>query len=431
MKNKETLFYTLDNGLTVHLKEIHTAPIISTWVWYRVGSRNETSGKTGISHWVEHMQFNGTEKFPKRVLDREISRVGGIWNAMTYLDWTTYFETLPTHAFEISLALEADRMKNSRFDPDEVNRERSVILSEREGNENQPHFLLGEAVQETAFEDHPYKNQVIGSTNDLKLITRDDLYDHYKQYYHPGNAILAIAGDFKIPQMQKKIENIYSLIPGELQEGVNIPLDPPLKSEKRVEVTGPGDTTYVQISFRAPQANHPDFFILTILDSLLSGPTSLNMFGSGGTSNKTSRLYRALVENEIAVSCFGALQATLDPYLYTLHLTVHPLHSPEEVLQAVDSELNRVLDSPITKDEIARAIKQAKALFAYSSENISNQAFWLGYSEIFANYDWFENYIAHLAKVTPEDVLNIARKYLTPDNRVVGYYLPKKDQMKA
>jgi len=431
MKNEDTLFYTLDNGLTVHLKEIHNAPIISTWVWYRVGSRNETLGKTGISHWVEHMQFNGTKKFPKKVLDRQISRVGGIWNAMTYLDWTTYFETLPAHVFEISLALEADRMANSRFDPDEVDRERKVILSEREGNENQPHFLLGEAVQETAFQNHPYKNQVIGSTNDLLSITRDDLCGHYKQYYHPGNAILAIAGDFKADQMQKNIEETFGKIPDGRQVASAIPADPPLNGERRVEVEGPGETTYVQISYRAPKANDPDFFILTILDSLLSGPTSLNMFGSGGTSNKTSRLYRALVEDEIAVSCFGALQATLDPYLYTLHLTVHPLHSPEEVLQAVDTELNRVLDAPITRDEIARAIKQAKALFAYSSENISNQAFWLGYSEIFANYDWFENYVTHLAKVTPEDVMDIARKYLTPKNRVVGFYLPQKDQTKA
>ena len=141
--NNLTTLLTLDNGLTVHLKEIHTAPIISTWVWYRVGSRNETRGRTGISHWVEHMQFKGTDKYPPGYLDREISRVGGIWNAMTYLDWTTYFETLPAHLFEISLALEADRMVNSRFIPDEVERERTVVISEREGNENEPPLSAG------------------------------------------------------------------------------------------------------------------------------------------------------------------------------------------------------------------------------------------------------------------------------------------------
>lgn len=428
MKKDQTQFFTLDNGLTVHLKEIHTAPIISTWVWYRVGSRHEKLGQTGISHWVEHMQFKGTEQFPSSFLDREISRVGGIWNAMTYLDWTTYFETLPAHVFEISLELEADRMVNSRFDPDEVDRERNVIISEREGNENEPLFLLGEAVQEIAFQDHPYKYEVIGLKSDLESITRDDLYRHYKRYYQPNNAILAIAGDFDPFKMLEKIKGAFGQIHREPQFPVAIPSDPPLGREKRVQVTGPGDTTFVQISYRAPRAKDPDFFILTILDSLLTGPTSLNMFGSGGTTNKTSRLYRALVEGEIAVSSYGTLQATFDPYLYTLHLTAHPAHTPEEVLGAVDTEIARVLDAPVTQAEIARAIKQAKALFAYGSENISNQAFWLGYSEIFANYDWFENYVDHLSQVTPADVLDIARKYLIPENRVVGFYLPQKDE---
>ena len=149
------------------------------------------------------------------------------------------------------------------------------------------------------------------------------------------------------------------------------------------------------------------------------------MFGSGGTSNKTSRLYRALVEGEIAVSCYGSLQATQDPYLYSINLTVHPTHTPDDVLNAVDQEINSVLNSPVTRQEIDRAIKQAKALFAYSSENISNQAFWLGYSDMFASYDWFENYVDHLAQVTPESVLDIARSYLNPNNRVVGFYNPE------
>src|SRR5512135_3428681 len=127
----------LPNGLTVHLKEIHTAPIISHWVWYRVGSRNEKSGATGLSHWVEHMQFKGTPTFPASVLDKAIAREGGVWNAFTHLDWTTYYETLPADKIDLALRLEADRMFNSIFDPDEVEAERSVILSEREGSENE------------------------------------------------------------------------------------------------------------------------------------------------------------------------------------------------------------------------------------------------------------------------------------------------------
>jgi len=421
----KTQFHTLSNGLSVHLKEIHTAPIISSWVWYKVGSRNEFRGKTGISHWVEHMQFKGTEKYPAGYLDREISRVGGIWNAMTYLDWTTYFETLPAHIFDLSLSLESDRMVNSKFNTQEVELERMVIISEREGNENQPHFLLGEAVQSAAFSKHPYRYEVIGLKEDLESITCDDLVQHYWHYYHPGNAVVAIAGDFDAESMLEKVESLYGDLPKGEEPDVTVPVEASMESEKRVNVTGPGQTSYVQIAYRAPSASNLDFFALTVLDSLLTGPSSLNMFGSGGTSNKTSRLYRALVEGEISVSCYGALQATHDPYLYSINLTVHPSHTPEKVLNAVDDEVKRVLDSPVTADEIARAIKQAKALFAYSSENISNQAFWLGYTDMFADYDWFENYVNHLARVTSDDVLRIARSYLTPDNRVVGFYTPE------
>ena len=427
MTNKPP-FYTMPNGLTVHLKEIHTAPIISTWIWYKVGSRNEQTGTTGVSHWVEHMQFKGTEKYPAGKLDREISRVGGIWNALTYLDWTTYYQTLPAQMCDLSLSLEADRMVNAKFDPREVELERTVVISEREGNENQPHFLLGEAIQAAAFSKHPYQYEVIGLKEDLHKITRDDLYNHYRRFYQPGNAVLAVAGDFKISRMQSKIEDYFSAIPNVTPIEENPPAEGPQGNEKRVTVEGPGETTYVQISYHAPCASDQDFFALTVLDSLLTGPSSLNMFGSGGTTNKTSRLYRALVEGEISVSAHGTLQATHDPYLYAINLTVHPDHTPDEVLAAVDEEINKVLDSPVTSNEIARAIKQAKALFAYSSENISNQAFWLGYAEMFAAYDWFENYISHLSRVTPEDVLRIARSYLTPDNRVVGYYIPQENR---
>jgi zinc protease len=421
----QTQFSTLPNGLTIHLKEIHTAPIISTWIWYKVGSRNEIPGKTGISHWVEHMQFKGTERFPSGYLDREISRTGGIWNAMTYLDWTTYFTTLPAHAANISLEMEADRMINSRFDVDEVERERTVIISEREGNENQSHFLLGEAVQEAAFARHPYKYEVIGLKDDLREITAEDLKSHYQKYYQPANAVLAIAGDFDSEKMLGKIEEHFNQIPQDNIESPEIQQELPLRGEKHVHVTGPGETSYVQIAYRAPSASAKDFLTLTVLDSLLTGPSSLNMFGAGGTSNKTSRLYRALVETEISVSCHGALQATRDPYLYGINLTVHPEHAPEDVLTAVNAEIVRLLETPVTQVEIDRAIKQAKALFAYSSENITNQAFWLGYTEMFDHYDWFENYVDNLSRVSPKEVMETARTYLSPDNRVVGFYTPQ------
>ena len=414
----------LENGLTVQLKEIHTAPIISHWVWYRIGSRHEVQGKTGISHWVEHMQFKGTPRFLPGVLDKAISRDGGMWNAFTYLDWTAYFETMPADKAGLALQLEADRMVNSLFETSEVESERTVIISEREGSENEPLFRLGEAVQLAAFKTHPYRNQVIGSIEDLHLIQRDDLYLHYRTNYTPSNAILAMAGDFDSQEMLQHIQEAFGSLPAAPAPFHPVQPEPRLSAEQQIEVKGPGETTFLQMAYRAPAAGQADFFPFVLLDSLLTGPSSLSMFGGGGISNKTSRLYQSLIERELAVSVNGSLQATVDPYLYEIIFTVHPDKSPAEVLAATDAEIQRLQDKPASPEELARAIKQARALFVYSSENITNQAFWLGYSEVFATYDWFTHYMDELEKVTPETVQRIAQIYLAPARRVIGTYLP-------
>jgi len=414
---------TLSNGMKVLLKEIHTAPLISSWVWYRVGSRDEVNGRTGISHWVEHMQFKGTPQFPSNVLDKAISREGGMWNAFTYLDWTTYFETMPADKIDLGLRLEADRMVNSKFDNEEVASERTVIISEREGNENEPHFQLGEAVQGAAFRVHPYHHEVIGDMADLRSMSRDDLYNHYKTYYVPNNAVMAVAGDFETAQMLDRIKELYELIPARKEPPRLVRPEPEQKGEMRLSVEGPGETTYVQVCYRYPNASHPDFFPLAVLDSLLAGPSNLNMFG-GGISNKTSRLYRALVENELTVSIRGGAQATIDPFMYTVSLTIHPQRAPEEALSVLDGEIKRIQDEIVSEDEIARAIKQARAIFAYGSENITNQGFWMGYSEMFADYNWFLTYLDNLASVTPAEVQRVAQQYLQPKLRVVGTYIP-------
>lgn len=414
---------TLSNGMKVLLKEIHTAPLVSSWIWYRVGSRDEVNGRTGVSHWVEHMQFKGTPQFPASVLDKAISREGGMWNAMTYLDWTTYFETMPADKIDMGLRLEADRMVDSAFDEKEVGSERTVIISEREGNENEPQFLLGEAVQGAAFRVHAYHHEVIGDMADLHSMTRDDLYGHYKTYYVPNNAVLAVAGDFDTGQMVERIKVLYEPIPAGGEPARLTRPEPEQKGEVRLSVEGPGDTTYVQVCYRFPNASHPDFFPLAVLDSLLAGPSNLNMFG-GGISNKTSRLYRALVDKELAVSTSGGAQATIDPFLYNISLTIHPQRKPEEALSALDDEIKRIQDEPVDEDEIARAIKQARAIFAYGSENITNQAFWMGYAEMFADYNWFLTYLDTLGAVTPADVQRVAQQYLLPRSRVIGTYVP-------
>ncbi len=415
----------LNNGLTVFLKEIHTAPLVSHWVWYRVGSRNEKPGFTGISHWVEHMQFKGTAAFPTGVLDKAVSRDGGMWNAFTYLDWTAYFETLPADKVSLALELEADRMVNSLFESREVESERTVIISERQGNENEPLFRLDEAVQEAAFSSHPYRHEVIGLMEDLQRISRDDLYAHYRSHYNPANAVLAIAGDFKTPEMLKRVEAVYGSIPAASPPEASVPAEPRIAGEKQVEVSGPGETTYLMVAYRAPRASADDFFTLTALDSLLSGPASLNMFGGGGVSNKTSRLYRALVEKELAVGVGGGMQATIDPFLYAINITVRPDQKVETVLAALDEELARVRSEPVAEEEIARAIKQARAQFAYGSENVTNQAFWMGYSEMFDSYAWFEEYVDRVEKASPGRIRQAAVDWLDPGSRVVGVYRPE------
>ncbi len=415
---------TLDNGLKVLLKEIHTAPLISSWIWYRVGSRDEVPGRTGISHWTEHMQFKGTPQFPASTLDKLISRVGGVWNAFTFLDWTTYFETLPADQIDLALRLEADRMVNSLFDEKEVAAERTVIISEREGNENEPLFLLGEAIQQAAFRVHSYHHEVIGDMADLRTITREDLYQHYRTYYIPNNAVLALAGDFETQTMLARIRQLFEPIPPGATPPRRMRPEPPQRGEIRLTVEGPGDTTYLQVAYHVPPAAHPDFLALAVLDSLLAGPSNLS-FLNGGISNKTSRLYRALVDKELAVGVSGGSQATIDPFLYVITLTVHPQRKPEEVLAALDVEIERLQSERVSEEEIARAIKQARALFAYGSENITNQAFWLGFSEMFATYNWFLTYLKKLQKITPDDLQRVARAYFVPQSRVIGTYVPQ------
>jgi zinc protease len=412
------------NGLTVLLKEIHTTPLISVWIWYRVGSRDESPPLTGISHLVEHMQFKGTRRFPAEVMDKAVARDGGTRNAFTFLDWTTYFETMPANKISLALRMEADRMAHSLFDPRDLASERTVVISEREGHENEPMFLLSEAVQHAAFRLHPYHHEIIGDMADLRTMKREDLYRHYRRYYVPNNTVVSVAGDFEPQGILEEIRKYFGRIPrGATPPSLNR-REPEPRGESRVKVEGPGETAYLQVAYRFPAASHPDFFALSVMDSLLAGPSNLNMFGGGGISNKTSRLYRALVDKEFAVGFSGGSNLTVDPYLYSISITLHPKRKAAEVLAALDREVSRIQEETVTAGEIARAIKQARASFAYGTENITNQAFWLGYAEMFASYGWFESYLQRLVTVKPGDVRAAALKYLQPRSRVVGEYVP-------
>ena len=410
------------------LKEIHTVPVTSTWLWYGIGSRNELPEKTGLSHWVEHMQFKGTHKFTGDDIDSLVARVGGYANAFTSPDWTTYFETMPSAHLHATLELEADRMINSLFDPEDVETERSVIISEREGSENYPEFRLDEAVQMHAFQQHPYRNEVLGSKEDLLGITRDDLYQHYRKHYQPSNAILCIAGDISPNSVLEEVENLFGGIPSSpLSKSIPTP-EKSLNPGNQLELEGPGEAHYLEIAWRCPAARDPDFFAYTIIESLLSGPSSLNMFGSGDINNRTSRLYQALVEEDFAASVFGDLSANIDPGVYKIFATIRPDGDPWAALKIINEQIRQITAHELSQREIDRAIKQASALFAYGSDNITNQGFWLGYSSSFADYQWVAEYLTRLRSVSPSQVLRTAQNYLREDQRVVGIYRATKTQ---
>src|SRR5256712_11144942 len=204
---------TLDNGLVVLLQEQHTVPVATFWVWYRVGSRNEIPGLTGISHWVEHMLFKGTPTHPKGMLTRHIDRLGGRWNAFTWKDYTAYHEVLPAEHLGVAIRLEADRMANTIMEPSEAESERTVIISEREGSENYPSYLLREEVDSAAHKVHPYRIPVIGWKDDLRAMARDDLYKHYRTYYHPSNAVAVAVGPFDSHAMGEPIPQAFADVP--------------------------------------------------------------------------------------------------------------------------------------------------------------------------------------------------------------------------
>lgn len=424
MKDKKVSRTVLDNGLTVLIKEMHHAPVATLWVFYRVGSRNEVPGITGISHWVEHMMFKGTPAFPGQSLDWAISRVGGHWNAFTTPDLTTYFETMPAGEIELALQIEADRMVNSLFEEDEVESERTVITSERQGLENSPMFRLSEEVSAAAFRVHPYHHKVIGDMVDLETISRDDLYSHYQRYYHPSNAIVVAAGDFDSEAMLIRITELFGpLEAGQVVKPVQR-AEPEQRGERRVTVEGEGDTAYLIIAYRAPSATDPLFFPMAVLTTALLGGGAGPMGNSG--SNKSSRLYKALVHSELAADVRGGLSPSLDPTLLTISATVRAGRSPAEVEAALDSELAQLLkDRPLTEEELGKAIKRAKAAFAYSSESVTNQGFWLGFSELTTgSHLWLDEYLEKLQGVTLADLGMAAAQIFDHRRRTVGWYVP-------
>ena len=279
-------------------------------------------------------------------------------------------------------------MTNALFDPREVEAERTVIISEREGSENSPTFWLHEETRAAAFRVHPYHHQVLGDMDDLRSMTRDDLYQHYRTYYNPNNAIAVAVGDFDAGQMLERIEAHYGGIPRGPNRRRSLPQPP--QRERTVRVEREGNAAHVYVGYRAPAATDPDWFRLALVDSILVGASAP---GGNGIGNRTSRLYRALVETELATGVGGGLYPSVDPYLFSVMATVRDGRAPDEVQAALDAEIERIAAGDVSQEELDKARKQAKALFAYGTERVTGQAFWLAFSENFSDYTWYEHYL--------------------------------------
>lgn len=420
----------LGNGLTIITKEMHEVPLASFWVWYRVGSRNEITGMTGISHWVEHMQFKGTPTLGKGQIFNLVSANGGSLNAFTWIDFTAYYETLPSDRLDLSLKIESDRMSNSLFDPQEVESERTVILSEREGAENSPGFLLTEEIDAAAFKAHPYGHQTIGWKSDLLAITRDDLFNHYRTYYTPNNAIVVAVGDFTTEELLEKVERYFGSIPtGPVVPPVRT-VEPPQIGERRTTVRHPAGTAYFTAAYHAPAVAHPDAVPMLVLDAVLSGGKPIGMFGARDTRmGRSSRLYRALVDSGLARGAGSSFNLTKDPYLFEIDATLRSGVSQDEIERVVFEEVRRIQQDGVGQEELERAKKQMRAQFVYGSETAGDQGYWLGNLETIDSYERFGTLLEALKGVRAEDVQRVASTYLTETNRTVGWLVPDSESV--
>jgi zinc protease len=420
--------HRLANGMLVLTREVHSAPVATSWVWYRVGSRNEPAGQTGISHWVEHMLFKGTPSVPKGEIDRLIARNGGTFNGFTWVDYTAYYETLPADRIELGLRLEADRMVNALFDPAETESERTVIISELEGYANYPETWLDEAVKATAFTAHPYHHPVIGYKEDLLAMSRDQLYAYYQTFYMPRNAVLVLVGDFSTDAMMKQVEGYF----GGLPPGPELPAlhaaEPEPQGERRIVIRRPGPAEYVQIGYLAPDCRSVDFAPLAVLDAVLSGAKSPNFMGGGAQTNRSARIYKALVETELAAAAWSSYIPSRDPFLFELSATVRENHSAAAVEAALVGEIARIQQDGVDDAELARILKQVRAQIAYSLESVTNQAMQLGMWEVLDSYRRVETLLDDLTAVSAEDVRRVAQTYLTERRRVVGHFVPSEEQ---
>jgi zinc protease len=401
----------LDNGLVVLTREVHTSPIVTSMIWYRVGSRNEELGQTGKSHFLEHMLFKGTDRFKKGEIDLITLKNGGGNNAFTSHDFTAYYFNFASDRWDIALEIEADRMNSCAFDPEEFEAEKKVVIEELKTGLDSPWGLLLQEEEAVAFKIHPYRNPIVGWLQDVERATVEEQQAYYRRYYHPNNAILVLAGDFDTDQVLAKVARAFGSIPAGPPPPPMLLQEPVQRGERRLTVRWRSKVPRLTISYHSPQIAHPDSYALQVLGILLS-------------EGKASRLYQRLVEREQSVTFVSAeFGEAKDPTLFHVRAEARGDHSIEEIETSVYDELSRVSDGQVSAHELDRAKHQIEAHFILTRERTLDQAILLGQIETLHGLDYIDTYLQRVNAVTSSDIASVCSRYLKEDNRTVAFML--------
>ena len=412
---QERVFETLlPNGLKVILLEDHKVPLVTFQVWYRVGSRNEEYGKTGISQLLEHMMFKGTEKVGPEEFSRIIQENGGNLNAFTSYDYTAYYENLSADRLQVAIDLESDRMQNLVLKEEDFRTERMVVMEERRlRTEDNPQSFFFEQIMATTYLIHPYRWPIIGWMQDLERISLDDLKTHYRVYYNPVNAFLVVAGDFRKEDLLPRIEKAFGSFPKGTPPDQKRNKELPQVGERRILVKREAQLPSLVMGYHVPNLRDPDGYVLEVIETILS-------------NGKSSRLYQSLVrEKRLALRAdTGYSLLSRDPTLFYFSAELLPGKDVKDVEKAFDLEMERLQTESVKEQDLQKAKNQIEASFVYAQDSLFSRAMLLAKYEISLSWKTIDDYLPSIRKVTPEDIQRVARKYLSPDNRTVGILVP-------
>src|SRR6266850_1112859 len=398
----------LDNGLVVLTKEVHTSPIVTTMIWYRVGSRNEELGHTGKSHFLEHMLFKGTDRFKKGEIDLITLKNGGGNNAFTSHDFTAYYFNFASDRWDIALEIEADRMVSCAFEPEEFEAEKKVVIEELKTGLDSPWGLLLQEEEAVAFKVHPYRNPIVGWLQDVERATAEEQQAYYRRYYRPNNAILVLTGDFDSDQVLANVVRAFSPIPAGLPAQPLLLKEPPQRGERRLVVRWRSKVPRLAIAYHAPEIAQNDSYALQVLAVILS-------------EGKSSRLYQLMVEREQSVTFVSAEYGEAkDPTLFHIRAEARGDHSIEEIETGIYGELDRIAAEGVTPHELDRAKHQIEAHFILSRERTLDQGILLGQIETLLGIDYIDTYLQRLNAITAADLAGVCSRYLNEDNRTVA-----------